>query len=89
MNTTRPAPRVGCVILAAGNGLRFGGNKLLADFRGRPLIEWAVDAVPPALLPDTVIVTRYEKIEALASARGLRAVRSSASAAPSPSAPPR
>ena len=30
-------PPVGCVIMASGLARRFGSNKLLADFGGRPL----------------------------------------------------
>lgn len=29
---------LGCVIMASGLGKRFGGNKLMADFDGQPLI---------------------------------------------------
>ena len=39
-------PRVGCVVMAAGNGARFGSNKLLAELEGRSLIRRALDAVP-------------------------------------------
>lgn len=37
-------PRIGCVILAAGAGRRFGGAKLLARFDGGPLLQTAIDA---------------------------------------------
>ena len=37
--------RLGAVLLAAGRGERFGGNKLLADFGGRTLIGCAAGAM--------------------------------------------
>jgi CTP:molybdopterin cytidylyltransferase MocA len=51
-------PRIGCVILAAGAGRRFGGPKQIADWRGAPLLEWALDAAlgVPALDPVVVVL---------------------------------
>ena len=69
------ALRVGCVVMAAGNSSRFGRNKLLHRLDGRTLIECALDAVPPALLADTVVVTQYDEIAALAEHHGLRVLR--------------
>ena len=45
----RPDPRgrrvtIGGLILAAGEGRRFGGTKQLAELRGRPLLEYALSA---------------------------------------------
>lgn len=46
------------VVLCAGGSSRFhAGPKLLAPFRGRKLVEWAVEAALSAGLDETVVVT--------------------------------
>jgi molybdenum cofactor cytidylyltransferase len=47
------------VILAAGAGTRFGGpgEKLLAAFRGQPLVTWAIAPVLEAGLDEVIVVT--------------------------------
>ena len=69
------AARVGCVIMAAGNAARFGENKLEALLDGRSLIRRAFDAVPEGLFHAVVVVTQYDRIEALAETYGFSCVR--------------
>ena len=57
-------PQTGCVIMASGLGKRFGGNKLMADFFGKPMIQRALDATE-GLFDKRVVVTRHESVAAL------------------------
>jgi CTP:molybdopterin cytidylyltransferase MocA len=72
---------IGGVLLAAGEGSRFraagGGLKLLAPLGGRPLIEWALQALAAAPLGDRVIVLGAHADELLAATdlHGVRPVR--------------
>jgi CTP:molybdopterin cytidylyltransferase MocA len=47
---------VSAILLAAGGGSRFGGGKLLAPYRGRPLIEGALANLADAPVDETVVV---------------------------------
>lgn len=57
-------------VLAAGLGRRFGGGKLDADCAGKPLGQWALDAVAAAGLAPGVIVTGPVAPGFAAAARG-------------------
>ena len=63
-------PRIGCVIMASGLGKRFGGNKLMADFHGKPMIQRALDATE-GLFTSRVVVTRHENVAALCREQGV------------------
>jgi molybdenum cofactor cytidylyltransferase len=44
------------VCLAAGEAARFGADKLVAPFRGKPLLQWAVEPLRECARLDEVIV---------------------------------
>ena len=64
--------RIVCVIMASGEGKRFGGNKLLASFRGAPLYHGILKAAAPLFKAapqesaprDLLVVTRHVEIAA-------------------------
>ena len=66
--------RIGCLVMAAGNGSRFGGNKLEAVLDGKTLIERALDTVPRELFFAVCVVSQYEGIEELAGKYGFAAI---------------
>ena len=66
-------PKLGCVIMASGLGTRFGGNKLMADFGGKPMILRALDATE-GLFSQRVLVTRHESVAKLARERNVEVV---------------
>jgi len=52
--------------------VRFGSNKLLADFGGQPVLTQLLNALPDGL--QSVVVTRSDAGRALAEAHGLRCI---------------
>lgn len=63
----------GCVIMASGLGKRFGGNKLLADFKGEPLICRILEATE-GIFARRVVVTRHQEVARLCRERGIEVV---------------
>jgi molybdenum cofactor cytidylyltransferase len=50
------APRVRAIVLAAGAGRRFGGGKMLAPLRGRPMLQHVLDTLAEAGIDDPIVV---------------------------------
>jgi len=68
--------KIGCVIMAAGQGRRFGGNKLLAPLAGKPLLAHVLDSLPLHRLDRTVVVTTHDEVEDFCRPRDLEVRRS-------------
>lgn len=63
--------KIGCVIMASGLATRFGSNKLLADFFGKPVLQRVLENLPLQSLENAVVVTRYEEIACLCEELGM------------------
>ena len=68
-----PGKTVGCVIMASGLGKRFGGNKLMASFRGQPMIAQILGATD-GIFDRRVVVTRHEDVAAFCREQGVEVV---------------
>lgn len=69
-----PAARVAAVVLAAGEGTRFGGRKLVAPLDGKPLVQHVIDAANASSLSPVILVTGFEGdrlLDALALGRAV------------------
>jgi molybdopterin-guanine dinucleotide biosynthesis protein A len=65
------------IVLAGGRSSRFGGDKMAADYRGRPLLLSAIDAVS-AVADDILLVLAPEADPPGGLAAGVRIARDSA-----------
>lgn len=75
MDKTGAGRTVSCVFLAAGSGTRFGGGKLLADFRGEALYTRALRLMDAVGFDRSAVVSGCEEILAAAARRGFLAVQ--------------
>ena len=65
-----PAGIVG-IVIAGGRSLRFGGEKAVAEFGGRPLLMWAVRRLQASCAAVAVNARPGSEAESLAGAQGL------------------
>lgn len=63
----------GCILMASGMSTRFGSNKLLTDFKGRKLIEYALSATDN-VFSQRYVITRHKDIAELCQNKGTNAV---------------
>ncbi|MEG0905498.1 MAG: nucleotidyltransferase family protein [Cellulosilyticaceae bacterium] len=54
--------KINAIILGAGNSTRFGGKKLLTDFKGKPLIMHIIEEAIQVEFQDIILVTQYEEL---------------------------
>ena len=69
---------IGCIVMASGASTRFGSNKLMASFMGKPLIQHVIETAQTAGLEPIVVTIDdpfHEPILALCNKLKVRAVR--------------
>ena len=69
----QPFGNSGCVIMASGLGKRFGENKLMADFMGKPMICRILEATE-GLFTRRVVVTRHRSVAELCEEQGIAVI---------------
>jgi molybdenum cofactor cytidylyltransferase len=57
---TQSAPRIAAIVLAAGKSTRMGANKMVAEFRGKPLVQATVASILTSSVDEVVVVTGHE-----------------------------
>lgn len=67
--------KLGCVVLAAGQGRRFGDNKLLQMLAGRPVLGHVLSALPRERFEQVVVVASSQGVETLCGERGFFCLR--------------
>lgn len=67
--------KLGCVVLAAGQGRRFGDNKLLQTLGDRPVLEYVLLALPRERFARIVVVASSQGVEELCLRQGLSCLR--------------
>ena len=60
--------------MASGEGRRFGGNKLLAPFQGRPLIRRILSATDTGLFSRRIVVTRHREVADICRDAGIEVI---------------
>lgn len=63
----------GCIVMASGAGVRFGGNKLMAELCGEPLVGHVVRATD-GLFDRRVVVTRHVDVAAVCETLGAQVI---------------
>ena len=72
-------PKFAAVIVAAGSGTRFGGEKQLMELEGKPLYQWSVDAFRSVAGIDEVILVCSEQLRSQVTSDSIHVVPGGAS----------
>lgn len=65
------APRIAAIVLAAGMSSRMGVNKLVQDWRGKPILRWTVETALASEARPVLVVTGHDAANTEAILDGL------------------
>ena len=68
-----PSPKIGCVIMASGLSVRFGKNKLFAEWDGKTFLERILDTTE-GIFARRVVVTRSEEAVEFCRKKGVEVI---------------
>lgn len=66
--------KFGLILLAAGTGERFGGNKLIEKIAGKPIIQYILNNLPVCRFDDCVGVVSDPQVEGYIATHDIRTV---------------
>lgn len=53
---------IGCIVMASGNSKRFGSNKLMTDYKGKPLISYGIRLTNQCFTDNKLLLTRNQDV---------------------------
>ena len=59
---------IACILMASGQGRRFGSNKLLAQFQDKPLVSYALEATARYPFAERLLVTIHPEVKTISDA---------------------
>ena len=59
---------IACILMASGQGRRFGSNKLLAQFQDKPLVSYALEATAKYPFAERLLVTIHHEVKTISDA---------------------
>ena len=73
MNTTKSRNKdnfspIACILMASGQGRRFGSNKLLAQFQDKALVSYALEATAKYPFAERLLVTIHPEVKTISEA---------------------
>lgn len=66
---------ISAIILASGYSKRMGKNKLLLEFKGKPLIQYTLDTVFQCNFLEAFLIAREEEIETMGNEHHIKVIK--------------